>query len=72
MLQVVPFQASAKGTYENVLACDACPTAVQALPELQDTPNSWESSEGEGMVSALHEVPFHRCADGTSDSELLS
>jgi hypothetical protein len=71
-VQVVPFHPSAKGPVGSALLSEYWPAAVQALAEVQDTPeNTFElMSVGLGVVWVAQDVPFHRSAKVTTSPEL--
>ena len=63
IFQVVPVQRSA-----SVVAPLALPTAVHALAEVHDTPDStaFVAPDGFGVVWTVHFVPFQSSAKGVS------
>ncbi len=60
MLQVVPFQRSARSMPPALVNVN--PIAVQAEAPRQDTPFSWPPPGGFGVGSIVHAEPFHRSA----------
>jgi hypothetical protein len=59
--QLVPFQASASG-WASLVPVPYQPTAVQALADVQSTPNSGLILAGLAMTWMVQLVPFHRSA----------